>query len=60
MIYPDLYPPPCLLNDNMEENDSATMLTAKRSAGVKAEMNLNECVTCTPPPSANKTGHSGF
>ena len=30
------------------------MLATKRSAGVAPEVNLRECITCTPPPSANK------
>ena len=30
----------------VEENGSAAMLAAKRSAGVTPEMNLRECVTC--------------
>ena len=32
----------------------------KRSAGVAPEVNLTEHTSCTPLPSANKTGHSGF
>ena len=36
------------------------MFTAKRSASVTAVVNLRKCVTCTPPPSANETAHSGF
>ena len=44
----------------MEENGSATMLAAMRSAGDAPEVNLKECVTHTPPPSANKAAHSGF
>ena len=38
----------------MEEIGLATMLAAKRSAGVAPEVNLRECVTCMPLPSANK------
>ena len=38
----------------VEENGLATMLAAKRSAGVAPEVNLGECVTDMPPPSANK------
>ena len=44
----------------LEENGSAAMLAAKRLAGVAPEMNIRECVTCMPPPSVNKTAHSGF
>ena len=44
----------------VEENGSAAMLAIKRSAGVTPEVNLQECVTHTPPPSANKAAHSGF
>ena len=35
-------------------------LAVKRSAGVALGLNLRECVTHTPPPSANNTAHSGF
>ena len=38
----------------------ATMLAAKRSAGVTPEVNLGECISCTPLPSVNKAVHSGF
>ena len=38
----------------MEENGSAAMLAAKRSAGDAQH------VTHMPPPSVNKTTHSGF
>ena len=44
----------------VEEISSAAMLATKRSAGVTPEMNLRECVTHTPLPSANKAAHSGF
>ena len=44
----------------VEENGSAAMLAAKRSAGVTPEVNLRECVTSMPLPSANEAGHSGF
>ena len=44
----------------VEKNSRAAMLAAKRSASVAPEVNLRECVTCTPPPSANKDAHSGF
>ena len=37
-----------------------TMLEAKRLPGVAPEVNLRQCVTCTPLPSANNTAHSGF
>ena len=36
------------------------MLAAKRSAGVAPEVDLWECVTYTPPPSANKAAYSDF
>ena len=36
------------------------MVAAKRLTGVTAEANLRECVICTPLPSVNKAGHSGF
>ena len=39
---------------------SATMLAAKRSAGVTLELNLREHISCMPPPSPNKAAHSGF
>ena len=32
----------------------------KRSAGVALEVNLRECVTCTPPPSSNNSAHFSF
>ena len=44
----------------VEENHSAAMLVAKRSAGVAPEINLRERVTCMPLPGANKASHSGF
>ena len=44
----------------VEEIGLAAMLAAKRSAGVTPEVNLRECVTCMPLPSANKAAHSGF
>ena len=44
----------------MEENGSATMLAAKRSAGVTPEVNLREHVTHASVPSVNKAGHSGL
>ena len=39
---------------------SAAMLVAKRSAGVAPEVNLKECISCTPLLNANKAFHSGF
>ena len=44
----------------VEEIGSAAMLATKRSAGVTPEVNLRECVTHKPLPSANKAVHSGF
>ena len=44
----------------VEENGSTAMLAAKSSAGVEPEVNLGECVTCTPLPSTKKAAHSGF
>ena len=59
MIHPGLKPHQCLLTDE-EENDSATIMAAKRLAGVTPEVNFMEYVTLTPPPSTNKAAHSGF
>ena len=36
------------------------LLATKRSADVAPEVNLRECVICTPLPSTNKAAHSGF
>ena len=36
------------------------MLATKRLAGVAPEVNLRECISCMPLPSANKAAHSGF
>ena len=44
----------------VEEKGSTAMLAVKRLAGVAPELNLNEHVTHTPLPSANKAAHSGF
>ena len=44
----------------VEENGLAAMLANKRLAGVTPEVNLRECVTRTPPPSANKVAYSDF
>ena len=44
----------------MEENGSATMLAAMRSAGDTLELSLMQCVTYMPLPSANNAAHSGF
>ena len=44
----------------MDENGLAAMQVTKRLAGVTPEVNLRECGTCMPPPSANKATHSGF
>ena len=44
----------------VEENDLAAIMCAKSSAGVTPEGNLGEHIACTPPPSTNKTAHSGF
>ena len=44
----------------VEENGSAAILAAKRSAGVASEVNLREHITHMPPPSVNKAAHSGF
>ena len=45
----------------VEEISLVTMLAAKSLAGVAPEVNLRECycVTCMPPPSANKAAQSG-
>ena len=42
------------------EQGPATLLAVKRFAGVTPEMNLRECTSYTPLPSANKAVHSGF
>ena len=39
---------------------SSVVGAAKRSAGVTPEVNIGECVTCTPLKSVNKAAHSGF
>ena len=44
----------------VEEKGSTAMLAVKRLAGVAPELNLNEHVTDTPLPRANKAAHSGF
>ena len=44
----------------MEEIGLMAFLAAKRLAGVAPEVNLKECVTCTPLPSTNKAAHYGF
>ena len=47
----------------IEEIGSAAMQatkTDKRLTGVAPEVNLMECITCTPLPSANKAAHFGF
>ena len=44
----------------IEENDLASMLAAKWSAGAAPEVNLRECVVYTSPSSENKAAHSGF
>ena len=38
----------------VEENDSAAMVTAKRSAGIAPEVNIREHITYTTQPSVNK------
>ena len=38
----------------------ATGYSQQRSAGVTPEVNLGECTSRTPPPSANKAAHSGL
>ena len=38
----------------------AAMLATIMSAGVAAEVNLIECVTCTHLPTTNKDAYSGF
>ena len=45
---------------HVEENSSAAMLAAKRSASVAPEVNTGEHVTSMPLPSVNKAAHSGF
>ena len=48
------------INFFVEENGSAGMLAAKRSAGVAPDMNLRKRVIGMLPPSINKAAHSGF
>ena len=38
----------------VEENSSADMLAARRSAGVAPEANFRECVICMPPADTNR------
>ena len=38
-----------------EEISSAAMVAAERLAGVAPEVNLRECVTCTPSPRGDVT-----
>ena len=52
--------PVLLTHYRFGRDGSAAMLAAKRSAGVAPEVNLRECVRCTPLPSSNKAAHSGF
>ena len=40
-----------------EEQQQTVMLAVKRPAGVAPEVNLRECTSHTPPPSANKAAH---
>ena len=51
---------PMLVHKYVDENGSAVMPAAKRSADVTPEMNLREHTSYTPLPSADKTAHSGF
>ena len=44
----------------VEKKGLTAMLAAKRSAGVAPEVNLKECTSPMPLPSANKASHSGF
>ena len=44
----------------VQEISSAAMPAAKRSAGVKLEVHLIECVICIPQPSAHKADYSCF
>ena len=34
--------------------------TGEQETGIAPEVNLKECVTCTPVPSVNKAANSGF
>ena len=38
----------------------ATMLTIYTGKGVTPEVNLRECISGMPQPSANKAAHAGF
>ena len=44
----------------MEQIGLTAMLATKSLAGVTPEVNVRECVTCMPLPSANKAAHSIF
>ena len=44
----------------MDEIGSAAILAPMRSASVASEVNFRKCVTCMPPPSANKAALSSF
>ena len=44
----------------MEQNGLVAILAIKRSTGVAPDVNLRECVTCMPPPTAIRAVHSGF
>ena len=47
-------------HSQVEEISSAAILAAKRLVCVTPKVNLRECVTHMPPPSANKAANSGF
>ena len=38
----------------------AAMLAINTGKGVTPDVNLRECISCMPLPSANKATHSGF
>ena len=49
-----------LLKHACGEQQPATMLAIKRSAGVAPEVDLKEHTSHTPLPCANNAAHSGF
>ena len=44
----------------MWRKQSAAMLAIYTGRDVIPEVNLRECISCTPPQSLNKAAHSGF
>ena len=46
--------------DPLQDTWDTTGYSQQRSAGVTPEVNLGECTSRIPPPSANKAVHSGL